>query len=110
MKLRIPIDVLRAEVHVFIGSTEEARKHLPEDLCFRGGYLARTWQYGEAKKFRVYIHSETAALSVIAHEAVHAASFILDHLHIKADFNNDELQAYIVQFIVEKVENALEKQ
>jgi len=39
----------------------------------------------------------------IAHEAVHAASFILDSRGVVPDFNNDEPQAYLVEYIVNEI-------
>ena len=44
-------------------------------------------------------------MSVIAHESVHAASYILGAMGAIAAYDDDEVQAYIVQHICEKVEN-----
>ena len=39
-------------------------------------------------------------LSVLAHECVHAAHFLLDCRGVKADFKNDEVEAYLVQALM----------
>ena len=46
-------------------------------------------------------------MSVIAHEAVHAAAFILEYKGISSQHDGMELTAYIVQYICEKAENKL---
>ena len=77
------------------------------------GYLARCFYqrvYGTHKNkypFNIFIHSKSAAISVIAHEAVHAASFIMEEMGVIACHENDELAAYIVQHICEEAEKAL---
>ena len=55
----------------------------------------------------VTIKSRSVAMSVIAHEAVHAAAFMLEHRGISTQHDQMELTAYVVQHICEKVENAL---
>ena len=40
------------------------------------------------------------AISTLAHEAVHASSFVFKNAHQKLDSDNDELQAYYVGMIV----------
>lgn len=37
---------------------------------------------------------------LIAHESLHAANFILDYVGVKADYDNDEPQAYLLEWIV----------
>lgn len=45
--------------------------------------------------------SEKVMLSTLAHECLHATSFILDHAGVVADFRNDEAQAYLLGTIFE---------
>lgn len=42
-----------------------------------------------------------ANVSTIAHECIHARSFIYDVLGVKVDFNNDEHEAYFMGMLVE---------
>ena len=75
--------------------------------CFDGvDYMARCAykHIGGKLCHTAVIHSKSNAISVIAHEAVHAANFILDGMGMEGDFNNDEVQAYMVQHICEIVE------
>ncbi|CAH1002683.1 hypothetical protein LEM8419_03555 [Neolewinella maritima] len=46
------------------------------------------------------------SIPIIAHEAVHVANNILDHVGVKADHNNDETLAYMVSWVVGKVLDA----
>lgn len=110
MKIVIKMPVLKAKVVVYIDDHQELTKYSGA-FDSNAPYLARCIYRFEAKAklcFNVAIHSKSHSLSVIAHEAVHAASFIQDGMGCVADFNNDELSAYIVQHICEQVEKRLE--
>ena len=109
--IKIDIPVLKARCILLIGEYEDIKDVIPygaeEAFKDQTGYLARTsfkYRGGVKYPFTVVIHSKTRAISVIAHEAVHAAGFIQDAMGVVPDFNNDELTAYIVQHICEKVE------
>lgn len=63
-----------------------------------------------SKKYGVCIllnfnHSWGSKISygTISHEAVHAVSFLFDSRGVVPDFNNDEPQAYLVEYIVDEV-------
>lgn len=45
----------------------------------------------------VYLNHKMSVMD-IAHEALHVSSFILSDVGVKADFFNDEAQAYLVGF------------
>ena len=107
MKILIKMPVLKAKVILILGEIDEVKKEIPYGIDFGSGYLA-TCRYMRREgvfPFTCVIHSRTAAISVIAHEAVHAANFIMEGMGIVADFDNDELQAYIVQHICHIVED-----
>ncbi len=110
--VEIPIELLKARVIVYVGSERKFIKLMKKqgvDLAKRSA-LATTWfhrEAGDPLPFHALIHSKSAAMSVIAHEAVHASAFILNAIGAKADWGNDELQAYLVQLICEKVEAEL---
>jgi hypothetical protein len=121
MKIDIKIPSMKARVIILIGSYEEIRKEIPFGIdkeTFEGGpvfqaggsYVARcAWRHRDCVKFPFtnVIHSKTHALSVIAHEAVHASGNILSSMGVVADWDNDEAQAYLIQHIIERVEDAL---
>ncbi len=46
---------------------------------------------------------------VVAHEAVHAANFILEDRGVIADFVNDEPQAYLMGWIVDQIYKTFDK-
>lgn len=40
---------------------------------------------------------------IIAHEAFHASSIIMDRKGVKADYENDEAQAYLIEYLVREI-------
>ena len=112
VELEIPIELLKARVIVYVGDEKKFIKQMKKQgvEIEKRSAIATAWFHREEADqlpFHVLIHSKSAAMSVIAHEAVHASSFILDAIGVKADWDNDELQAYLVQHICEKVEGML---
>ena len=113
MKINIQIPVLKARVVLLIGDYDAIKNKVPFGAdCFDNtNYLARcAFKHRNNPKdglpFTVIIHSNSNSLSVIAHEAVHAAHYIQEAMGVVPDFRNDELTAYIVQYICEKTEKA----
>ena len=98
MKIKINIETLRAVVVVTVDSSLDL-----------GGSMARCcgMPRDNNRPYLVEIYSRSAAMSVIAHEAVHAAAFILEHKGISSQHDGMELAAYLVQHICEKTENKL---
>ena len=47
--------------------------------------------------------NEQFSQGLIAHECLHATSYILDWVGIKPDYMNDEAQAYLMQYIFDQV-------
>lgn len=109
--------VLRAKVVVLISDKQKYIKKFckdnkyPED-AFNGNYIGRCNLFKvDCDKFMVneiVIHSRSAAISVIAHEAVHAACYIMDSACMNMNGDSAELAAYIVQHICEEVEGAID--
>lgn len=108
MKLDIRMPVIKARVILLLGELKDIKGEIPFGLELgEPGYMARCFYMRRegALPFTCVIHSRSIAVSVIAHEAVHAANFIMDGMGMVADFNNDELQAYMVQHICTKHED-----
>ncbi len=108
-KINLEIPIYKAKILILLGEYDDIKKHIPKELdCFGDhGYMARTAYYREPSggfPFRIVIHSRSIVISVIAHEAIHAANYIFDAMGAKADFDNDEFLAYLVQYICEEVE------
>lgn len=55
----------------------------------------------------VYIAVFNGEPGVLAHEAVHAANYMLDRAGVKSNYENDEAQAYLVGHIVDQCMPAL---
>jgi hypothetical protein len=110
--VEVSIELLKARVIVYVGCERKFIRKMKKqgvDLAERDA-LATTWfhrEAGDPLPFHVLIHSKSAAMSVIAHEAVHASSFILEAVGVIADWENDEVQAYLVGLLCEKVEAML---
>ena len=107
-KIKIEIPVLKARVLFLIGEYKVLPKRWIKSGRFEDGtYLARCiWKENKNTKwpFQVVIHSRFSALSVLAHEAIHAAGMIQDGMGILPSFENDELTAYLVQYLLEQCE------
>lgn len=107
MRIDIKMPVIKSRVILLLGEMEDIKSKIPFGLDFgEPGYLARCLYFRDGGKFpfTCVVHSRSIAVSVIAHEAVHASSFILDGMGMQPDFDNDEVQAYIVQHICERHE------
>lgn len=110
----IEVPTCKARIIVAIGSEKKFAKQMkkqgaelsPIDGLARCSFLRID---DEPLCFNAVIFSKSAAISVIAHEAVHAASFIFEAMGVVPDFNNDEHFAYLVQHICQKAEEALYK-
>lgn len=114
MKVSIKIPMYKAKVTVLVGEYSDVEKDIPyfTDCFSEAGYLARTAFRrvpGEKYPHQVIIHSKSKSIGVIAHEAVHAASFIYDEIGAVSSFENDEHVAYMVEHICVKVEKALNR-
>jgi hypothetical protein len=109
MKKTVKIPILHTTVHLLIGEISEVRRYIPEDFrdVFSGEYLARcAWDDYEAPR-DVWIHSKSRAISVLAHEAVHAGMVVLSSRGIGHSADDDEMLAYFVQHICNEAEVAL---
>jgi hypothetical protein len=63
----------------------------------------------EAQEHHVDIYIKEPLCAVIAHEAVHAANYILSDRGVLCDHDNDEPLAYLVEWVVSKVVDALKR-
>jgi hypothetical protein len=50
-----------------------------------------------------------ATPSIMAHEAVHAANMIFEHVGVKLNLKNDEPQAYLVGWVVKQLTIAVDR-
>ena len=108
MKRLISMPVLQASVILLIGPHADIKRHIPKGMAPRKQNYAGFCAFKHAKEapvpFRVLIHLLRPEWPVMAHEAAHAASYICKAMGVGASFNNDELHAYVVQYICEQAE------
>lgn len=108
------VPLYRGGLHVCIGhnlnDVQEAagfplnpdKANQPEEFgaaCFEAD---QDGSYGVFMLFR-----PDASPGFVAHEAVHAANYIMAHKGLRADLNNDEPQAYLTEWVVDQVHHAL---
>ena len=97
---------------VLTNSNKKLQKYLPyfEDDIYAHTYLdnyrSRDGYYcilNFNNDYRKMYHG------VIAHEAVHVSSFLLENRGVKLDFNNDEPAAYLVEWITDQIYSFINK-
>lgn len=108
--IRVEMPVLKAQV--IITDDESVLPRICPDLCTDGYYLCRTWYAPDKKEVlyhRVIIHMKKWTWPCLAHELVHAANMICEGMGMRGDLDNDELQAYIVQHVMEECDGKVEQ-
>ncbi len=109
--IKITVPVFKAQIRFFIGQYDDLPAKWKAIERFENNtYMARTiYQKTNHQKypFQVAIHSRSAAYSVLAHESIHAVNMILDSMGVLPSFENDEVQSYAVQYLLEQCEKAL---
>lgn len=118
IKLKVKMPVLGAKVTFLIGSYDQIAKWIPESRAHffdddpDNSYVAMcSYELAAGGKypFDVVIHSREFELSAIVHEIVHAVNLIQAGMGVVADFNNDELSAYMTDHLFHKVDKAYRK-
>jgi hypothetical protein len=59
-------------------------------------------------KYMIMLHPKTRH-SIIVHEIIHVTHMILRDVGIKEDYNNDEAETYLADYLVEVIYKALDK-
>lgn len=57
----------------------------------------------------IVLKHESISHGLIAHEIVHLSNMIMEDRDIKPDYNNDESQAYLVEWLTESVYKVLKR-
>ena len=52
-------------------------------------------------------HSHKKKFYVLSHEALHVTNFILSDRGVRGGLNNDEAQAYLMSYIIRKIQNKI---
>lgn len=96
----VDIPVLAAKVKVCVGD-EAHRAKFSKAMKLEPFHRTAACHYQPAKfGALICIVMSEDDLAGFAHEAVHAASFIQMHMNVMAHWNNDELTAYVVEYLM----------
>lgn len=102
-KLNIPI--YRGELNLIkVKELKELHDLFYDIYTFEDGFLDGAGAlHFDIPPIKFYIVVEMPAnIPILAHEALHATNKILDKRGIKSDFENDEAQAYLLEWIMEE--------
>ena len=101
-KFTLPIFGFRYKV-VIVETTEEAKKEYSdwEDEVWGRVYTDR---HGHAE----VVIRETSSYASIAHECLHLKDHILSYFGVKPDYENDELDAYLLAHLFQNVKDLKE--
>ena len=109
----VQIPLYRARlIIVLTNSNDQIKKLIPE---FEGDIYAHTYMANFRGKDGYYcilnFHNNYREIyhGVIAHEACHISSFLLDNRGVKADFNNDEPVAYLIEWLTDEIYSYVNK-
>lgn len=114
---KFEIDFVEATINISIGdSVYDAVKRIDPDLhIFQGQTKA---QINDAEGFTVKGEDTGIAfvclqgdadVNTVVHEAVHVVNYIIGYYDLAFDTDEDELQAYLTGFVVDRIVDALEQ-
>lgn len=94
--LKVPLYPCKIEILIY-DNNDEIRK-------FRGDveYCSGFCDYYKDGYIRIAIKSSSKN-SAIVHECEHAKNFVFKYIEYKSDINNDEVDAYLIGWIADKV-------
>lgn len=101
-RYKLPLYGVPYDVYV-VDTVDEARGIYPE---YDEGYAAMVTYEDDYSQLRMIFRSGALSPAVTAHECVHLANRVCVLLGIKADAENDEPLAYMVQYIYGTAESA----
>lgn len=75
----------------------------------KGKFQAKAMQIGNSNevRFAILLQEHNDLVKVIAHESLHLSWYICGALGIELSLNNHEPQAYILEYIVDKINSFL---
>lgn len=113
----IPLHIYPFEVAVAFNLpynelSKELQKILPKELHdeidgLDGRYDARTYFFEQGGQTVINFHEVSDSL--IAHEAFHAACFILNHIGMQLTRESEEAYAYLIGYLVDEIHKAKKK-
>ncbi len=117
-RITVHVDVFKTDVVFIIGASKDNHRkehkrilgdteHFLEDDSFLGRTTTRK---GHAVLVALKKKpNNPIAISSLAHECLHVATFICDSLGLPISYDNDEVLAYITQYLIKELLTAYRK-
>lgn len=108
-KKAIPVPLYRGYLVILITNSENLLSKQIHSEPFRDLFAHTVYgEYNRRQGFFIILnfnnqYDARITNGTIAHEALHATNFILKNRGVIEDFNNDEPQAYLLEWIVHQV-------
>jgi hypothetical protein len=97
-KRSIKLIPFHAELHILQGKREEIEKKY--NRIFSNHDAVTFWNDETSD---IYVWFENSTPGIIAHEALHVVNMTLMWAGVIADFENDETQAYLLCYVVNRI-------
>ena len=105
----IKVPIFNYTIKLYIGDTDKvAVKYNCGDVSDYDAFVFRA--IDKRKYSYIAIFREGLKTSILVHEATHLANMILTDIGHKIDGDNDEVQAYLLQWIFEQISKRYEEQ
>lgn len=98
---------------IITDSTKKVKKYIPsfpDDFIYASSYYAN---YKKQQGFYIILNFKSPYRKIkhgiIAHEAVHTAHFIMKDRGIIDSFDNDEANAYLVEWVTDQIYKFIKK-
>lgn len=109
--VQIIVDIYKCNVVIIHGNKEFFNKNI-KNYCteedangmtynIQEADLGRTWDIDNGP-IVIWVKDSSTALSTFVHEIIHAVNMIFSYVGAKIDSENDELEAYLVEYIFEQ--------
>lgn len=103
---KVPIPIYKGNLYIHIGrpSSTLSNKY---NLEIDADHHAAVHEVGE--DVFVWFSRDVFEPSIVAHEAIHIKNIVFGQISAKPDFENDEHEAYFVEWVVETIEKVFKK-
>lgn len=103
---KLPIPIYRGNLFIHIGRPSDLlqKKH---SLEIAPDHIAAVHELDEG--ILVWFEQKEFNAAIVAHESIHIKNIVFEQVGAKHDFQNDEHEAYFVEFLVEEIEKVYKK-
>jgi len=101
-------ETLKANVWVFYGFsraeyTKSVSKYFNIDTVLAESTIGKMEVFSSGREEIICVWTENKDISVLAHEIIHAMTFLLDSKGVPISYDNDEILCYYVEWMLDKV-------